>query len=116
MQSLHRMSAVQRQTQLRPAYRSLLTITRQVIENARAVWRAAHTAKTRLGFDAALRVQGLLLGIEPYATLARPVVDQAHRRALGGESLSAEQHLYSLFAPHTDLLKRGQAHRPVGFA
>lgn len=115
MQALHRMSAVQRQTQLRPAYRMLLKITRQVIANARAVGRAAHKVKARLGFDAAVRVAGLLVEIEHYATLADRVVDQAHRRVLEGESLSAEEKLYSIFEPHTDLIKRGKANRPVEF-
>jgi IS5 family transposase len=115
MQALHRMSSTQRQTQLQPTYRRLLKITRHVIENTRAVWRAAHNAKARLGFDAALRVDGLLAQIEHYAKLADRVVDQTRRRVLEGESLSAEEKLYSIFEPHTDLIKRGKANRPVEF-
>lgn len=115
MQALHRMSSVQRQTRLKPAYRTLLKITRRVIDNARAVCRAADKVKTKLGFDAALRVEGLLVEIEHYATLADRVVDQAHRRVLQGESLGAEEKLYSIFEPHTDLIKRGKANRPVEF-
>jgi IS5 family transposase len=115
MQALHRMSPKQRQTQLQPTYRKLLKITRHVIGNARGVCRAAHKVKTRLGFDAALRVEGLLVAIEDYAKLADRVVDQARRRVLEGESLSAEEKLYSIFEPHTDLIKRGKANRPVEF-
>jgi IS5 family transposase len=115
MQALHRMSSAQRQTQLRAAYRTLLKITRHVIDNARAVCRAADKAKTRLGFDAALRIEGLLVEIEHYARLADRVVDQARRRVLQGESLSADEKLYSIFEPHTDLIKRGKANRPVEF-
>ena len=115
MQALHRMSPVQRQTRLKPAYRTLLKITRQVIDNARAVSRAAHKVKARLGFDAALRIEGLLVEIEHYAKLADRVVDQARRRVLQGESLSADEKLYSIFEPHTDLIKRGKANRPVEF-
>jgi IS5 family transposase len=115
MQALHRMSTAQRQTDLQPTYRKLLTITCRVIENARAVRRAASKAKDRLGFDAALRVEGLLIEIEHYATLADRVVDQARRRVLQGESLSADEKLYSIFEPHTDLIKRGKANRPVEF-
>jgi len=115
MQALQRMSPTQRQTQLQPTYQKLLKITRHVIENARAVWRAAQKPKTRLGFDAALRVEGLLAEIKHYATLADRVVDQTRRRVLEGESLSAEEKLYSIFEPHTDLIKRGKANRPVEF-
>ena len=34
---------------------------------------------------------------------------------LQGESLGAEEKLYSIFEPHTDLIKRGKANRPVEF-
>jgi IS5 family transposase len=115
MQALHRMGPVQRQTRLKPAYRALLKITRQVIDNARAVCRAAQKTKTHLGFDAALRVEGLLVEIEHYAKLADRVVDQARRRVLEHESLPADEKLYSIFEPHTDLIKRGKANRPVEF-
>jgi IS5 family transposase len=115
MQALHRMSSVQRQTRLKSAYRGLLKITRQVIDNARAVCRAAQTMKPRLGFEAALRVEGLLVEIEHYGNLADRVVDQARRRVLEGESLGADEKLYSIFEPHTDLIKRGKANRPVEF-
>jgi IS5 family transposase len=86
-----------------------------VIDNARAVSRAAHKVKNRLGFDAALRVEGRLVEIDHYATLADRVVDQARRRVLEGESLCAEDKLYSIFEPHTDLITRGKANRPVEF-
>jgi IS5 family transposase len=115
MQALHRMSSVQRQTQLKPAYRTLLKIIRKVIDNALAVRRAAVTVKTKLGFEVALRVEGLLVDIEHYAKLADGVVEQARRRVLQGESLAAGEKLYSIFEPHTDLIKRGKANRPVEF-
>jgi IS5 family transposase len=43
------------------------------------------------------------------------VIDQTHRRVLEGETVPAEEKLYSIFEPHTDLIKRGKTLKPVEF-
>ncbi len=43
------------------------------------------------------------------------VIGQARRRVLQGESVPNEQKLFSLFEPHTELLLRGKAGKPVEF-
>jgi IS5 family transposase len=50
-----------------------------------------------------------------YQPLVRRVMDQARRRVFFGEKVSAGQKLYSLFEPHTELIKRGKAGRPIEF-
>ncbi len=43
------------------------------------------------------------------------MLDQARRRVLQGESVPNDEKLFSLFEPHTELLKRGKAGKPIEF-
>lgn len=40
---------------------------------------------------------------------------QARRRVLQGETVANEDKILSIFEPHTDLITRGKAQRPVEF-
>lgn len=64
---------------------------------------------------ASLVIDSLREQIEHYAELAERVIDQTRRRVFGGETMAAEDKLYSIFEPHTDLIKRGKARKPVEF-
>ena len=50
-----------------------------------------------------------------YRSLGLRVVDQAARRVLDGEQVPNDEKLFSIFEPHTELLKRGKAAKPVEF-
>ncbi len=78
--------------------------------------------------DLARSVQEELLGAEHlewatrmsnalgnYEALGRRVIDQARRRVLQGEQVPNEDKLFSLVEPHTELLKRGKAGKPIEF-
>ena len=47
--------------------------------------------------------------------LAQQVIDQARRRVFEEESVPNEEKLFSLFEPHTELLKRGKAGKDIEF-
>ncbi len=115
MQEIHRLTRRQRQSLQVPKYRELLTITTQVLTNVRAVATAARAVVPRLEFEVALRVEALCDQIGHYAGLADRVVAQTRRRVLEGEQLAATEKLYSIFEPHTDLIMRGKANKPVEF-
>jgi IS5 family transposase len=53
--------------------------------------------------------------IEHFCGLADRVIAQTRRRVLEGEPLPVHEKLFSIFEPHTDLLKRGKVKRPVEF-
>ena len=53
--------------------------------------------------------------IAHYRRLGLRVIDQASRRVLDGEQVPNAQKLFSLFEPHTELLKRGKAAKLVEF-
>ena len=50
-----------------------------------------------------------------YEGIGARVISQARRRVLQGETVPAEEKIYSIFEPHTELLKRGKAQKPVEF-
>jgi hypothetical protein len=43
------------------------------------------------------------------------VIGQARRRVLDGEQVPTSEKIYSIFEPHTDLIKRGKVRAPVEF-
>lgn len=115
MQELQRMTPTQRHAQQKPVYKALLTVSEQVIANARGVAKAAAGAAKQLDAHSALRVEALCEQIEQYAGLGCRVIDQARRRVVNGEKLAADEKVYSIFEPHTDLIKRGKANKPMEF-
>jgi IS5 family transposase len=50
-----------------------------------------------------------------YRGLSQRVVEQARRRIVQGEAVPNPEKLFSLFEPHTELLKRGKAVRDIEF-
>jgi len=50
-----------------------------------------------------------------YRDLALRVIDQATRRVLDGQSVPNQEKIFSIFEPHTELLIRGKAAKPIEF-
>lgn len=50
-----------------------------------------------------------------YVELTAQVCDTARRRVLGGEAVPNEEKIFSLFEPHTELIKRGKQPVPIQF-
>lgn len=50
-----------------------------------------------------------------FQALGTRVLDQARRRIIQGEAVPNEEKLFSIFEPHTELLKRGKAGKPIEF-
>jgi len=114
MQELQRMTARQRLEQQLPKYRELIHVTHEVIQNARAV--LGQTRHSRgIDFMTEALVIGLRQEIQHYCALGGRVVDQARRRVLNGEQVPNEEKIYSIFEPHTDLIKRGKVLKAVEF-
>ena len=114
MQALQRMTTTQRRERQTGKYRELIGIAEEVVERARAALR--HTRKVR-GKDplSELAIEQLRKEIERNCGLGDRVIDQARRRVLEGEQVPNAEKIYSIFEPHTDLIKRGKVRTPVEF-
>ncbi len=60
-------------------------------------------------------LEPVLADIAHYRRLGLRIIDQASRRVLDGEQVPNDQKLFSIFEPHTELLIRGKAAKPVEF-
>ena len=114
MQEISRMTAVQRERQQRRKYRDLLHVTAGVVATARAAVAVARTATPADPLAAAV-VSALCAEINRFCGLADQVIAQTRRRVLEGEQVPVHEKIFSMFEPHTDLIKRGKAKTPVEF-
>ena len=114
MYEIQRMTTAQRRDHLIGKYRELIGIAQEVVEGARLALEK--TRKVR-GKDIVtdIAIGELRKEIEHYCGLADRVVDQARRRVLEGEQVPSAEKVYSIFEPHTDLIKRGKVRTPVEF-
>jgi IS5 family transposase len=114
MYEIQRMTTRQRHKQQAGTYRMLIGIAEEVVGSARA---ALETTRSMSGRDvfAAMAIEDLRKQIEHFCGLGSRVIDQARRRVLDGEQVPNDQKIYSIFEPHTDLIKRGKVRTPVEF-
>jgi IS5 family transposase len=59
--------------------------------------------------------QALIEELAHYLQMGARVMDQARRRVLLGEAVPNDEKIFSVFEPHTELLKRGKADKPIEF-
>lgn len=69
----------------------------------------------RYGWYDHMKVQGLVDELRHFEGLVSHVVWQSTERVLEGRSVSNEDKLFSIFEPHTELLKRGKAGKDIEF-
>jgi IS5 family transposase len=100
--------AQQAKGRTRRAYRKLLRITRASVKQARKVTQVLSDVEA----EAATQ---LVQQLQHFVPLVEQVIDQAARRVLGGEQVSAADKIISLFEPHTDIIRRGKAGRSAEF-
>ncbi len=114
MQQIQRMTPKQRPQRHVPTYRKLIKLTRRVVDNARHLIQKARGTCGDGPIDTIL-IEALGVQIEHYCGLAERVIHQAHRRVVEDEPVGNEEKIFSIFEPHTDLIKRGKVQKPVEF-
>ena len=114
MYELQRMTAAQREHQQVPKYRQLIGIAEETLKNARHAVQATQESCGRTPADI-LAIEALRKQITTFCQLGDRVVDQARRRVINNEQVPAAEKIYSIFEPHTSLIKRGKAGKPVEF-
>lgn len=114
MQEIQRMTARERPKRQQGKYRELIGVTEQVIQNARRILeKTQHPCALDLMDD--MVIGELRRKIDHYCRLGDRVIDQARRRVLEGEQVANDHKIYSIFEPHTDLIKRGKVEKPIEF-
>ena len=114
MQAIQRMTTTQRQHQQIGKYRELIAIAQEVVEQAQAALVQTRKARGQNPF-ADLAIEELRKEIDRYCELGDRVIDQARRRVIEGEQVPNAEKIYSIFEPHTDLIKRGKVRTPLEF-
>ena len=114
MYAIQRMTTRQREDRQTATYRELIGIAEEVVANAKIA--LDKTSKMR-GKDvfAAMKIDAIRAEIAHYCGLGERVIDQTRRRVLDGEQVPNADKIYSIFEPHTDLIKRGKVRTPLEF-
>jgi IS5 family transposase len=100
---------------LKPLYSKLIQLVTGIGQWSESVQAALRERKSGYGILEQATAEQLANELAHYRDLSLRVVDQATRRVLHGESVPNEEKLFSLFEPHTELLKRGKAAKPIEF-
>ena len=90
------------------AYRKLVKITQHSISQAKQVLEA-------LGENNQKPVQRVKDTLETFIPRAEQVIDQTIRRVFQDEKVPADEKLVSIFEPHTAIIRRGKAGKPVEY-
>lgn len=114
MLELQRMTATERESKQVPTYRKLIGITEETLANARRALEATQNSCGTSPTDI-LKIEALRKQMTDLCPLGDRVVDQARRRVIDGEQVPAAEKIYSIFEPHTSLIKRGKAGKPIEF-
>jgi IS5 family transposase len=111
---IQRMTTRQRHEQQTHAYRVLIDIAEEVVGNARAGLERTRTMRGKDMFTD-MAIEELRGQMEHFCGLGDRVIDQARHRVPFGEQVATDEKIYSIFEPHTDLIKRGKVRTPAEF-
>jgi IS5 family transposase len=114
MLKLQRMTPAERERHQVSTYKQLLAITEDVLDDARTAVEATQKSGAQTPKDV-LAMEALRKQIADLCPLGDRVVNQARRRVIAGEQVPANEKIYSIFEPHTALIKRGKVGKPIEF-
>lgn len=98
-------------------YKRLIALVEGILDWVPTLCERVRTAIERasLSLLEGMALEGRVARMEEVVPLGRQAVDQARRRVLQGEQVPNDEKLFSIFEPHTELLKRGKANKDVEF-
>ena len=102
---------------LRPHYECLISLVINICQWCEEVCTNLKSGcrKRCYGEYEMAKAQCIIDEITEIRKLGLRVIDQASRRVLDGEQVPNEEKIFSIFEPHTELLRRGKAARPNEF-
>lgn len=97
-----------RQRKVKAAFRTLIERTGWIVAIAAEFCGLAAS-------QADMALAAVALELKAYLPSMRKIVATARRAQLEGETVPASERVFSLFEPHTELIKRGKRQKPVEF-
>lgn len=98
----------QRRRKVRAAFRKLIERVEWILEAVR--WFCDWAPLSR-----SIELDAIVDELRRFLPAMRRVVEQSRRAQIEGETLPAAERVFSIFEPHTELLKRGRRQKPVEF-
>ncbi len=98
----------QRQRKVKSAFRKLIVRVAQIVEIARFFCDMAPCCGS-------IELDAVVAELKGFLPSMKKVVAQARRAQLEGEKVPAAERVFSIFEPHTELIKRGRREKPVEF-
>lgn len=93
---------------MQKAYQRLVHVTQATVRQVTTVLETLQSASYQT-------VHGLVETLETFLPRVEQALDQTQRRVFAGESVPAQDKIVSLFEPHTDIICRQKAGKPVEF-
>ena len=93
---------------MQKAYQRLVHVTRATVKQAETVLDTIRTESSQAA-------QHLVETLETFLLRVEQALSQTVRRVFEGESVPAREKIVSLFEPHTDIIRRQKAGKPVEF-
>lgn len=90
-------------------------IYRRLVDTTRASLQQGQEVLAVLKAETSIQADRLRNRLETFLLRAQQVIDQTVRRVFGGEKVPVQDKLFSIFEPHTDLIKRGKANHDTEF-
>jgi transposase, IS5 family len=101
------------QERMQESYQKLLGLTRSVVRQASEVVQRWTQGRLKV-VGKLLRVETQIGHLRHFLPLVEKVITQTKKRVLGGDS-HVEDKVLSLFEPHTEVIRKGKAHKPNEF-
>ena len=98
------------QKRMRHSYQKLLALTRGVVRQASEVVQRWGKGRLKV-VGKLLRVETQIGQLRHFLPLVEKVITQTKNRVLGGDR-HGEDKVLSLFEPHTEVIRKGKAHKP----
>jgi IS5 family transposase len=101
---------------LKPGYKRLLTLAEELLQRVRDLLLTLRFRAKGAGIDwLGEGLAGPREELWHYVQLTEKVCGTARRRVLLGETVPNEEKIFSIFEPHTELIKRGKQPDPIQY-
>jgi transposase, IS5 family len=118
VRAINRLSRAKNQgaDRLKPDYQRLLTFADELLQRARELLVALRLEPEEPGIDwLGEGLAGRREELRHFVQLTAKVCGTARRRVLQGETVPNEEKIFSIFEPHTELIKRGKQPNPIQY-